>query len=75
MVELTEWELADQRRRIAWRKARLEGSCKCGRTVHAHIPKGGNGDAYITFWHKNPEGEWCRSEIDLADIREIGQSA
>jgi hypothetical protein len=61
---------------------RMVAECRnCGKTVNLRWPRGmsddgfvcyGDGTAYITHWHKDPEtGEDCRSEIDASDAREF----
>ncbi|HCA86980.1 MAG TPA: hypothetical protein DEQ61_16725 [Streptomyces sp.] len=74
-AEATEWELADERRRLLQKATPYEGTCKCGRTVRVHLPKGGDGCAYVTYWHKRSDAAWCRSEVDFQDVHEIGAAA
>lgn len=44
----------------------------CGRPVAVYNPKHGDGTIRITRWHRNPDGQWCRAEVDygVATIRD-----
>jgi hypothetical protein len=55
--------------------AEMRGSCPraecplCGRHCAVYWPTGGDGSARVTFWHKRPDGQWCRAEVDVADVK------
>lgn len=41
------------------------GDCtKCGKAVALVNPRHGDGSTRHTRWHKNPQGDWCRTEVD-----------
>lgn len=42
---------------------------ECGRTVKVHMPKDGDTSARMTFWHKDKAKRWCRSVVDVADVK------
>lgn len=37
---------------------------RCERPVAVYNPRHGDGTMRMTHWHKDPDREWCRAEVD-----------